>query len=103
MERIEAPIRSDEGWPYPDGADEPAAADEVDLDILEIRVDPHLYDALDDTERAVLVARFGLADGRARSMKQLAHDHGITHAEVRDVLEHALDKIKARLAVLDDG
>ena len=34
---------SDDGWPYPDlprGFDDPAADDEVDLDALELRVDP---------------------------------------------------------------
>lgn len=103
MERMETPIRSDEGWPYPDGAPEPAADDQIDLDVLEIRVDPHLYDALDATERSVLVSRFGLADGRARSMKDLAREHSLTHAEVRAVLEHALDKIRKRLAALDEG
>lgn len=103
MERLETPIRSDEGWPYPDGALEIAADDDIDLDVLEIRVDRHLYDALDPTERLVLLGRFGLVDGRARSMKDLAHEHGLTHVQVRDVLEHALDKIRTRLAALDEG
>lgn len=103
MERIEAPIRSDEGWPYPDGAPELAADDEIDLDILELRVDRHIYDALSNAERAVLFARFGLLDGRARSMKELAHEQGMTHAQARTVLEGALDKVRDRLAALDEG
>lgn len=96
------PLRTDEGWPYPDGAAEPIADDQIDLDLLELRADPHLYDGMTDAERSVLLDRFGLRDGRARSMKELAREHKLTHAEVREVLEHALDKIRARLAALDE-
>jgi len=101
MDRVEA-LRSDEGWPYPDGRPEPAAEDDVDLDVLELRADPHLYDALSDDERSVLLHRFGLLDGRARSMKELAKDHAMTHAQVRTLLESALDKVRHRLAALDE-
>lgn len=100
--RIETPLRSDEGWPYPDGAPEPAAEDQIDLDVLELQADPHLYDSLDADERSVLLCRFGLLDGRARSMKVLARDHHMTHTQVRDVLERALAKVKTRLAALDE-
>ena len=103
MERIETPLRTDEGWPYPDGAPEPEADEDIDLDILEVRVDRHLYDALDPKERAVLLARFGLLDGRARPMKELAREHHLTHTQVREVLETALAKIRARLAALDEA
>lgn len=102
MVRAEAPLRSDEGWPYPDGAAEPVADDQIDLDVLEVRADPHLYDALTDDERSVLLARFGLADGRARSMKDLARERGTTHTEVREVLESALHKVKTKLEALDE-
>lgn len=101
MERMTA--RTDEGWPYPDGAPEPAAPEDIDLDILELRADPHLYDALDALERAVVLARFGLLEGRARSMKELAREHHMTHTQVRELLEHALNKIRTRLAALDEG
>src|SRR5712692_7307198 len=33
----------DESWPYADVEDEPPADDEVDLDALELRVDPRAY------------------------------------------------------------
>ena len=42
---------TDDGWPYPDVlAAEPAADDEVDLDLLELRVDPHAYADLTELE-----------------------------------------------------
>lgn len=101
MARVLEP-RSDEGWPYPDGAPEPLAAEEVDLDVLELRADPHLWETLSADERDIVLKRFGLADGRARSMKELAHAHGITHTQTREILESALHKIKQRLEALDD-
>lgn len=103
MARMIREQRSDEGWPYPDGAPEPVGDDEVDLDVLELRADPHLYDALSDDERAVVLDRFGLRDGRARSMKELARERGATHAEVRRLLESGLHKVRERLEALDEG
>ena len=103
MARTVPTLRSDEGWPYPDGAPEPAAEDDLDLDVLELRADPHLYDALTDDERLVVLDRFGLRDGRARPMKELAHDRGLTHTQVRELLEAGLHKIRQRLAALDEG
>lgn len=103
MARTMPPLRSDEGWPYPDGAPEPVADEQIDLDVLELQADPHLFDAMTDHEREVLLDRFGLRDGRARSMKELASSSGLTHTQVREVLETALDKIRLRLAALDDG
>ena len=49
---------TDESWPYPDAEDEMAAEDEVDLDVLELRVDPRAYFGLEADEREVLFLRF---------------------------------------------
>lgn len=103
MARVTPIHRSDEGWPYPDGAPEPVAEDDIDLDVLELQADRHLYDSLTDAEREVVLERFGLRDGRARSMKELARSRGMTHTEVRELLEEALDKIRVKLAALDEG
>ncbi len=65
---------TDDGWPYPDlpgGFDDPAADDEVDLDALELRVDPHAFECLDPTEYELVTRRFGFI-GPATSMKDLA-------------------------------
>jgi hypothetical protein len=53
---------SDDGWPYPDlpgGFDDPAADDEVDLDALELRADPHAFESLSATEYELVARRFG--------------------------------------------
>ena len=91
----------DESWPYPDLEDGPPADDEVDLDALELRVDPRAYLDLTAGEREVLFLRFGLRDGRARSMKEIGRDLDLTHAETRDVLGRAIEKVRSRVAGMD--
>jgi hypothetical protein len=93
---------TDDGWPYPDGAAvvmggvEPVADDEIDLDALELQADPHVFDALSPAEYDLLSRRFGL-HGQPESMKELAHDLGRSHAEVRELLGRAIDKMRTRL------
>jgi DNA-directed RNA polymerase sigma subunit (sigma70/sigma32) len=90
---------TDESWPYSDAEDDLAADDEVDLDVLELRVDPRAYLGLDADEREVLFFRFGLADGRARSMKEIARTLEITHAQARELLGRAIEKVRTRVAL----
>ena len=90
---------TDESWPYPDADDDLAAEDEVDLDVLELRVDPRAYIGLDADEREVLFFRFGLADGRPRSMKEIARTLDITHAQARELLGRAIEKVRTRVAL----
>ncbi|MGH9030671.1 MAG: hypothetical protein ACRDY4_05265 [Acidimicrobiia bacterium] len=93
---------TDDGWPYPDGATmmrggvEPLDDDEIDLDALELRADPHAFDALSPVEYEALARRFGL-HGPPESMKELSHGLGYTHAEAREVLGRAIDKMRTRL------
>ena len=88
---------TDESWPYPDLEGGPAADDEVDLDALELRVDPRAYAELTPGDREVLFLRFGLLDGRARSMKEIGHTLDRTPSETRDVLGRAIDKVRSRV------
>ena len=63
---------TDDGWPYPDAAPvEPLVDDDIDLDALELRFDPHAYSDLTELEYFVVSRRYGL-DGPAWSMKDLA-------------------------------
>jgi hypothetical protein len=90
---------TDDGWPYPDlpgGFDDPATDDEVDLDALELRVDPHAFECLDPTEYELVARRFGFI-GPVTSMKDLARAHGWSHNQTRDVLGGAIDKLRTRL------
>ena len=90
---------ADESWPYPDIEDEEPADDELDLDVLELRVDPRAYMSLDADEREVLFLRFGLADGRPRSMKEIARALEITHSQARELLGAAIEKVRTRVAL----
>jgi DNA-directed RNA polymerase sigma subunit (sigma70/sigma32) len=90
---------TDDGWPYPDlpgGSDDPAADDEIDLDVLELRADRHAFAALSPAEYQVLCRRFGLT-GSPTSMKDLSHELGCTHAETRELLGSAIEKLRTRL------
>jgi DNA-directed RNA polymerase sigma subunit (sigma70/sigma32) len=93
---------TDDGWPYPDlpssalGMTEPTTDDDVDLDLLELRVDPHAYADLTELEYFAVSWRYGL-DGTPHSMKDLASELGCNHAEAREVLGGALDKLRRRL------
>ena len=89
----------DESWPYPDHEDGPEADDDVDLDALELRVDPRAYLGLDADERRVLFLRFGLADGRPHSMKEIARTLDATHAQARELLGRAIEKVRTRVAL----
>src|SRR3954470_23463447 len=98
---------TDDGWPYPDstfseygasqlGTLEPATDDEPDLDLLELRADPHAYADLTELEYFAVAWRYGLT-GDPHSMKDLAMELGCNHAEARAVLGGALDKLRQRL------
>ncbi len=90
---------SEDGWPYPDTAAEwadPATAGDDD-DLLSVRVDTRLLDALDPLERHVLASRFGL-DGRvAQSVDELHDDLGMPAADIESLLTSGLSKLRARL------
>jgi DNA-directed RNA polymerase sigma subunit (sigma70/sigma32) len=100
---------TDDGWPYPDGtlaeAIEPVADDDIDLDALELRADPHAFANLTPEEHEVLFRRFGLR-GPALSMKELSRSMGCSHADARECLGRAIEKMRARLTAgegLGDG
>jgi hypothetical protein len=98
MHRSTLPLfPTDDGWPYPDAAAlEPAVDDDIDLDALELRFDPHAYADLTEIEYFVVSHRYGL-DGPPCSMKVLARELRCSHAEARDVLGSALGKLRTRL------
>src|SRR5262245_66280044 len=91
---------SDDGWPYPDlpgGSDDPAAVEEIDLDALELRLNPHCFECLDPVEYDVVIRRFGFF-GPAASMKDLAHDRGWSHTHTRNVLGGGMRKHRTSLS-----
>ena len=62
------------------GAPELVVDDDIDLDALELRCDPHAFADLTELEHYVVTHRYGL-DCPVCSMKQLARELECTHAE----------------------
>src|SRR3954452_10842998 len=95
---------TDDGWPYPDsplselGPLDQMAEDDVDLDLLELRVDPHAYADLTELEYFAVSWRYGVGNRSSpHSMKELAAELGCNHTEARVVLGGALGKLRRRL------
>ena len=90
---------TDDGWPYPDVTRGPDLVDddEIDLDALELRADPHAFDTLTAQELAAVVRRFGLDGMPPCSVKLLGPELGCTRAEARALLGSGIDKLRDRL------
>lgn len=90
---------ADDGWPYPDGGTEVTdLGADLDDDVLSLRTSgSHLLDELDDTERQVITARYGLDGQPPRSVKQLRAELGLSPTELRQVLGSGLEKLRSRL------
>ena len=93
------PWPADDGWPYPDDlAETTDHTADVDDDLVALHAgSAHLLQELDDAERQVVSARYGLDGGAPRSMKQLRNETGMSHAEVRRVLGSGLEKLRLRM------
>ena len=98
---------SEDGWPYADadadvdaGEIDPADPDAaVDDDLVALHATgSHLFDGLDQLERTVLAARFGLDGGPARTMRELQHQTGLPRALLRHAYGDGLAKVRTRLA-----
>jgi hypothetical protein len=91
---------TDDGWPYPDGDDAETrdVVAEVDLDDLELRADPHVFDDLTEFEREALLLHFGMR-GQPVPMKELGPALGCTRMEARSAIGSAVDKVRRRLTM----
>jgi DNA-directed RNA polymerase sigma subunit (sigma70/sigma32) len=100
MARTTLPLfPTDDGWPYPDTVDalDRGDDDEPDLDALELRADPHAFDALTPAELLAVTRRFGLDGAAPVSVKQLGDVLGCSRAEARAILGTGIDKLRDRL------
>lgn len=96
---------SDEGWPYPDAdaaaqmIEEAIDVDaETDDDLVSLHAAaPHLFDDLRPVERQVIAARFGLDDGRPRTMREIQQELGLPRADLRLALGDGLSKLRHRV------
>ncbi len=90
---------ADESWIYPDHdslldfASHDCQDPTNDDDLLELRTDPFVFASLTPDEFHIINRRYGF-DGEGESMKQIAHDLGVTHAEAKEILSNALSKVR---------
>lgn len=98
MERPSPVPVTDDGWPYSDFDTGPSVEDELDLDLLELRADPHAFEGLTEQELAAITLRCGLDDQQPRPMKEVARTMGLSHAEAREHYGVAIEKLRRRFA-----
>ena len=88
---------TDDGWPYADDPREWQSDDGIDVDVLALLCDRHLFDGLTVREHEALVLHFGLGRAEPLSMKQLGPALGCTHAEAAGLVGAAVDKLRLHL------
>jgi RNA polymerase primary sigma factor len=53
-----------------------------------------VLDSLDGREQRVIRLRFGLDDGRTRTLEEVGHEFGLTRERIRQIEAHALRKLR---------
>ena len=70
-----------------------APADAASRKMLKEQVDDVL-ESLSERERAVLEMRFGLDDGRSRTLEEVGREFGVTRERIRQIEAKALRKLR---------
>jgi RNA polymerase primary sigma factor len=100
---LDSPISSDDSTPLSETlADENASAPFDDL----VNDNDHnlvheVLATLDPRASKILAMRFGLNDGRAKTLEQVAEHFGITRERIRQLQEQALEKMRERIEKRD--
>ena len=93
---LEAPIGEEEDSHLGDFIEDrsaPTPADMATFQLLREQVDDVLG-TLSDRERRVLRLRFGLEDGRSRTLEEVGRDFGVTRERIRQIEAKALRKLR---------
>ena len=93
---LETPIGEEEDSHLGDFIEDrsaPAPADAATFQLLREQVDDVLA-SLSDRERRVLRLRFGLEDGRSRTLEEVGRDFGVTRERIRQIEAKALRKLR---------
>ena len=70
-----------------------APAEAASYQFLKEQIDDVLY-TLNDREARVLQLRFGLEDGRSRTLEEVGKDFGVTRERIRQIEAKALRKLR---------
>ncbi len=93
---LEMPIGEEEDSNLGDFIEDQKAlppADAASRQLLKEQMDDVL-DTLSERERAVLMKRFGLEDGRSRTLEEVGREFGVTRERIRQIEAKALRKLR---------
>ena len=92
---LETPIGEEEDYlgHFIEDPSAPAPADAATFQLLREQVEDVLG-TLSDRERRVLELRYGLEDGRSRTLEEVGRDFGVTRERIRQIEAKALRKLR---------
>ena len=93
---LETPIGEEEDSHLGDFIEDssaPAPADAATFQLMREQVE-EVLESLSDRERRVLQLRFGLEDGRSRTLEEVGRDFGVTRERIRQIEAKALRKLR---------
>jgi RNA polymerase primary sigma factor len=93
---LETPIGEEEDSHLGDFIEDrsaPAPADAASFQLLKEQIQDVL-DTLTDRESRVLQLRFGLEDGRSRTLEEVGREFGVTRERIRQIEAKALRKLR---------
>lgn len=100
---LDAPIGDDDSNPISEVVADPNAA--LPYDRLVTETDTNLVrevmSNLPEREHKILSLRFGLKDGRERTLEEIGDHFGLTRERIRQIQEQALKKLRARMEARD--
>jgi RNA polymerase primary sigma factor len=68
-------------------------ADAAAFILLQEQLDAVLY-TLSEREKKVIQLRFGLTDGRSRTLEEVGHEFGVTRERIRQIESKTLSKLR---------
>lgn len=93
---LETPIGEEEDshlGDFIEDHDAPAPADAASFTLLREQLD-EVLETLTEREKKVLQLRFGLEDGRARTLEEVGHEFNVTRERIRQIEAKALRKLR---------
>ena len=94
---LETPIGEEEDshlGDFIEDHDAPAPADAASFTLLKEQLE-EVLDTLTPREKKVLRLRFGLDDGRARTLEEVGQSFGVTRERIRQIEAKALKKLRS--------
>ncbi len=93
---LETPIGEEEDsnlGDFIEDEDAPAPANAASYSLLKEQID-QVLDSLTDREKRVLELRFGIEDGRPRTLEEVGKEFGVTRERIRQIESKALRKLR---------